>query len=91
MAKPKGLPKSGGRQKGTPNKSTAQLKAAIEGAFAYCEEHGEGFNVWALKNETIFYTQIAPKLLPVQLNHADADGEKLTGINVNLVGPHSQR
>ena len=29
MAKPKGSPKTGGRQKGTPNKTTALLKAAI--------------------------------------------------------------
>lgn len=27
MAKPKGSPKSGGRQKGTPNKATADVKA----------------------------------------------------------------
>lgn len=26
MAKPKGSPKSGGRQKGTPNKATAEIK-----------------------------------------------------------------
>ena len=29
MAKPKGLPKSGGRKKGTPNKATASARAAI--------------------------------------------------------------
>ena len=86
MAKPKGLPKSGGRKKGTPNKSTAQIKAAIEGAFTYLEQHGDGFNAWALKNEDTFYTQIAPKLLPVQLNHADNEGEKLEGFKVILVG-----
>lgn len=78
--------KTGGRQKGTPNKSTAQIKAAIEGAFSYLEEHGDGFNAWALNNQDTFYTQIAPKLLPVQLNHADNEGEKLEGFKVILVG-----
>lgn len=29
MAKPKGSPKTGGRQKGTPNRLTGQLKDAI--------------------------------------------------------------
>lgn len=78
--------KTGGRKKGTPNKSTAQIKAAIEGAFSYLEEHGDGFNQWALNNQDTFYTQIAPKLLPVQLNHAGSDGEKLDGFKVILVG-----
>lgn len=86
MARPKGLPKTGGRKKGTPNKSTAQIKAAIESAFSYLEEHGDGFNKWALNNQDTFYTQIAPKLLPVQLNHADNEGEKLEGFKVILVG-----
>ena len=30
MGKPKGLPKTGGRQKGTPNKSVAERLAAVE-------------------------------------------------------------
>jgi hypothetical protein len=30
MGRPKGLPKSGGRQKGSPNKRTADLQAAVE-------------------------------------------------------------
>lgn len=33
MAAPKGQPKQGGRQKGTPNKATADIKAA-------CQKHG---------------------------------------------------
>lgn len=86
MAKGK---KTGGRTKGVPNKTTAQIKAAIEGAFTYLEEHGDGFNKWALANQDTFYTVIAPKLLPVQLNHADADGKTLDGFKVILVGKPS--
>lgn len=86
MAFQKGHKKVGGRAKGQPNKSTAQIKAAIEGAFSYLEEHGDGFNKWALANQDTFYTVIAPKLLPVQLNHADNEGEKLEGFKVILVG-----
>lgn len=86
MPAPKGHPKYGGRKKGTPNKSTAHIRAAIEGAFAYLEEHGDGFNKWALANQDTFYTVIAPKLLPVQVNHADNEGEKLEGFKVILVG-----
>ena len=33
MARPKGLPKTGGRQRGTANVVTRQVKAAIEDAF----------------------------------------------------------
>ncbi len=32
MAKPKGSPKSGGRQKGTPNKRTVEREAAVQDA-----------------------------------------------------------
>ncbi len=78
--------KTGGRKAGTPNKTTAQIKSAIEGAFSYLEEHGDGFNKWALANQDTFYTQIAPKLLPVQLNHGDNEGKKLDGFKVILVG-----
>lgn len=59
-------PKTGGRTAGVPNKTTATMKAAIEQAFDHLESKGEGFNAWALKNETIFYTQLMPKLIPVQ-------------------------
>lgn len=41
MAKAKGDPKSGGRQKGTPNKVTADLKAMIHGAL-----HAKGGQKW---------------------------------------------
>ena len=33
MARPKGLPKTGGRRAGTPNVITRQVKTAIEDAF----------------------------------------------------------
>lgn len=58
MAKPKGAPKTGGRQKGTPNKTTAGVKAALEAAFEGLggvpallrwgrEEPGEFYKLWA--------------------------------------------
>lgn len=58
MARPKGLPKTGGRAKGTPNKVTASVKQALEEAFdrmggievltAWAEENpGEFFKIWS--------------------------------------------
>ena len=35
------------------------------------------FNAWAEKNQDVFYTQLLPKLIPVQVNHADNEGGKL--------------
>ncbi len=77
--------KTGGRTKGTLNKTTVIAKEAIEMAF-----NGIGgpaaFTAWASENQGDFYRMIFPKLLPVQLNHADAEGDKLEGFKVVLVG-----
>lgn len=84
MAKPKGLPKSGGRKKGTPNKQTAAVKdmvlAALDGVggIAYLKRQAE-------ENPTAFMTLVG-KVIPTQVNHADNEGEKLEGFKVILVG-----
>lgn len=81
-------PKTGGRQKGTPNKSTQAAKDAI--AQAAAELGGAARLVeWAKAdkaNERIFWGTIYPKLLPLQvsgegggpvrliLNGSDIDG-----------------
>ncbi len=61
--------KTGGRQKGTPNKSTAIAKEAIAAA---ADKLGgtDRLVAWARedeKNEHSFWTTIYPKLLPVQV------------------------
>ena len=62
----------GGRQKGTPNKTTAKVKEAMELAF-------EGIGgvpaliEWAEDNQTEFY-KLFVKLLPVQVD-ASVDGK----------------
>jgi hypothetical protein len=60
-----GQPKTGGRQKGTPNKTTAMVKEALNLAF---EDIGGqiAFSLWANANKTEFYKLYA-KLLPVEL------------------------
>ena len=68
----KGQPKTGGRQKGTPNKSTAVAKQALELAF-----DGIGgvpaLIKWAKENQTEFYKLFA-KLLPLQVE-GNLDGK----------------
>jgi hypothetical protein len=71
--------KTGGRQKGTPNKTTASAKAAIEQVFdglggsdallAWAEESDE--------NKRAFYVQVWPKVLPLQVNGPGEDGAHL--------------
>ncbi len=62
--------KTGGRKKGTPNKTTRAVKDAI--AFAADELGGaERLTEWAREapeNERAFWTTIYPKLLPLQLS-----------------------
>ena len=65
MAKPNGLPKSGGRQKGTPNKTTAQVKDMVltalgnVGGVAYLERQAD-------ENPQAFMTLIG-KVIPLQV------------------------
>jgi hypothetical protein len=60
-----GGPKTGGRKKGTPNKITASVKAALEAAF---EGIGgvEKLRAWAESEPTEFY-KLWAKLLPTQV------------------------
>lgn len=65
MAKPKGLPKSGGRQKGTPNKQTAAVKDMVlaalgnVGGINYLERQAE-------QNPQAFMTLVG-KVIPLQV------------------------
>jgi len=70
--RPKGIPKTGGRQKGTPNKITALLKDEIlqaadtahpEGRVGYLREQ-------AVQNPTAFLTLLG-KVLPMQVTGSD--------------------
>lgn len=66
MSRPKGLPKTGGRQPGSPNKLTGDLKAMILGALdgaggaAYLERQAEA-------NPAAFMTLVG-KVLPLQVS-----------------------
>lgn len=65
MAAPKGHKRYGGRQKGTPNKTTASVKAALVAAF---DELGGTGNLvaWAKENPTEFF-KLWAKLLPTEV------------------------
>lgn len=78
MARPKGQPKLGGRQKGTPNKLTASVKEAFEATFKDLQEDTHcNLTRWARSNPTDFY-KLAAKLIPTnvnlkaEINHAEA-------------------
>jgi hypothetical protein len=57
--------KTGGRQKGAPNKQTREVKEAIELCF---QELGgvPALKAWAETNPDLFYGSVWPKLLPIQ-------------------------
>lgn len=70
MPRQKGTPKTGGRKKGTPNVSTAAVKAALVTAF---DDLGgvPSLVAWGRKNRTEFY-RLWAKLLPAELNLTDS-------------------
>lgn len=93
MGKPKGSPKSGGRKKGTPNKTTALLKDAVliaarraggsdddhddEGLISYLAEQ-------AAENPTGFMPLLG-KVLPMQVTGKDDEPIKIM-ITREIVG-----
>jgi hypothetical protein len=78
--------KTGGRQKGTPNKTTQAAKDAIARA---AEELGgaDRLVAWAKEdpaNERLFWGTIYPKLLPLQLS-GEGGGPVRTISRIELV------
>ena len=78
--------KTGGRQKGTPNRTTVAIKEAMLSVFADLQAGAGGGNLhfleWAKGNSTEFY-RLASKLLPLQLT--GAEGAPLV-TRIELVG-----
>lgn len=65
VGRKKGGPKTGGRQKGTPNKYTLSMKDAVLETFAQLGEV-KHMVAWATENPSDFY-RIAAKLIPTQI------------------------
>lgn len=80
--------KTGGRQKGTPNKATAEVKTALQEAF----EHKGGVPAlvaWADENPTEFY-KLWAKMLPHEVKgelSGPGGGEIPLGVQVTFVRP----
>lgn len=73
--------KTGGRQKGTPNKLTQDAKEAIE-FVAQGLGGADGMLAWAQEdkvNERIFWSNIYPRILPKEVK-ADVDASLIVNI-----------
>ena len=66
MAILKGSAKTGGRQKGVPNKVTADLKTAIMGAFE--AKGGQAYLEEVAENDPRTFCALLGKVLPMQIN-----------------------
>lgn len=83
-----GTPKTGGRQKGTPNKVTGVAKDIIA---SVADRLGgdDRLYEWVLtdpSNEKAFWTAIYPRLLPLQVQ-GDPNNPLISGITVSFVKP----
>ena len=76
MARPKGLPKTGGRAPGTPNKETRSVRAAVQEAF---DNMGgiDGLSDWGRDNPTEFY-KVWARLIPIEANIKHEGGISIT-------------
>lgn len=82
--------KFGGRKKGTPNKNTAELKAAIMAAFD--EAGGQEYLVTVARDDPKTFCTLLGKVLPAELkaelSTLDEDGTP-TGFKVQFIGTSS--
>lgn len=84
--------KTGGRTKGTPNKTTALLKEAILGAATKTGSDGNGdgglmgYCSFLAKKEPKAFAQLLGKVLPMQLTGEDG-GPIKTITRIELVAP----
>lgn len=84
------MAKTGGRQKGTPNKLTSIAKDTIAQCAAMLEQNGRTLYVWASEdsaNEKAFWVQIYPKLLPLQLTGEDGGPLQVESIIRKIIDP----
>lgn len=84
MARPKGLPKTGGRQKGVPNKINRDLKEMILGALA--KAGGVDYLVTQAAEKPAAFLALVGRVLPMTVA-GDPENPLLTGITVTLVQP----
>ena len=76
--KPKGLPKTGGRKKNTPNKLTSELKDMILNALNTVG--GEAYLVKCAENNPQAFLTLVGKVLPLQVTGKDGQDLKLTWV-----------
>lgn len=82
--RPKGLPKTGGRQKGTPNKINAGLKESILAALD--QVGGVAYLVEKAHSEPKAFMALLGRVLPMTIA-GDPNAPLLNGITVTLVQP----
>lgn len=68
----KGMPKVGGRRRGTSNRLTATFRQAVLLAYQRIGGH-EAFTKWAAENRSDFY-RIAARLIPIENKNSDSEG-----------------
>lgn len=72
MAFKKGRMKTGGRQRGTPNKVTGTFREAVRTVYEGLGGHA-AFLAWAKKNPDEFY-RLAARLIPTEVAEEDQGG-----------------
>jgi hypothetical protein len=88
--------KTGGRQRGTPNRTTALLKDAILGAAAAAgsDQLGaggiQGYCEFLAKDEPKAFAQLLGKVLPMQVTGPDGEGPAIIQIERVIVRPPDQ-
>lgn len=86
--RPKGLPKTGGRKKGTPNKRTALLKDSILEAAEQAGDEGGivGYLEQQARENPAAFLALLGKVLPQQQLHGqDPDNPLPASITLNIV------
>lgn len=87
--RPKGLPKTGGRRKGSVNHTTKDLKEAILQAFT--QVGGKGYLVTVAERSPQVFCTLLGKVLPTQLTGEDGAAIRVKFVEALIDSPHSRK
>lgn len=88
MPRPKGIPKTGGRKRGTPNKNTAEVRDMLRGALedAGGRDYLKRCATDSSDKVRAAFLSLVGKLVPSEVN-AKLSGEITAVISRSFVGP----
>lgn len=87
--RPKGLPKTGGRQKGSVNKTTSLIKDTLSQVFFDLQKDPKTCLKQFAKDYPVEFHRLVGRLIPTEITPVDGEGNAYT-VTLNLTPSKSE-